>query len=167
VPGVLRDGAQACCTARDDGFGQRLRIAAASHGTIEMNLAEAGYDILTDHFSSLRQCVTRRFVPPGIGTEVIAAEPQLLLAKPCLLRDLEYEATEVRGRHAGIAAELIDLIRRGLDEQGGIECPRLSHGTLNNPRMRRAQGVHTGLLAPLVSRHDVEQRLHRCGDSSG
>src|SRR5690606_13818951 len=77
------------------------------------------------------------------------------------------EPTKVRGRHTGIAAELIDLIRRGLDEQRCIAGARLAHGTLNNSRVRRAQGVHTGRLSPLVPRHDVEQRLHRCGDSSG
>ena len=62
----------------------------------------------------------------------------------------EDEIAELRRSQTGIAAELVDLIRRGFDEHvaavgGGLGDSRLHHGG-----MRRAHGVDANGLTGLV-----------------
>ena len=103
---------------------------------------------------------SRGLGPPGIRTEVIAADPGALRRQAGARRDAVQEAHEVRGPHAGVAAELVDLVRGRLDEQRGAGGLRLAHRALDDRRMRGAQRPDAGGLAARIPRDDVLQRLH-------
>ena len=51
------------------------------------------------------------------------------------------EFSEICGLHAGVAAELVDLIHGGFDEQGKIVSFGLGHGCLNHAGMGAADRI--------------------------
>ena len=73
-----------------------------------------------------------------------------LRGKPDLVRDAEDELTEVRRTQTGVAAELVDLVRRRLDQHVATVGGGLRDGCLDHGRMRRTHGVDTDGFAGLV-----------------
>src|SRR6185295_11706482 len=166
APRRLRDRTElrgALCEGR---LGQWLRVIAARHRTIEMNLAEPRANVVVDHLRRLRQRGCGGLGAPGIRTQMIAAEPEQVHGETDARSDIVDEAPEIRGTHPGIAAELIDLIRSRLDQQRRCARPRFAQRTFDDLRMRRAQRIDADALSSLVPRHDVEESLHACTGSS-
>ena len=98
APARLRAGAE-CRRARgDDLFGQRIRVAGAGHRAIEVDLANARGDVFADEIGRLRHRRLGRLGAPGIGPEVIAADPDARGGKVEPRRDAAQEAHEVGGR---------------------------------------------------------------------
>ena len=75
--GPLGDRAEARGPLSDHFLGRRIRIAGAGHRTIEVNLAKARLCVLADHVAGLPHGQVSRLGTPGVGTEVIAADPEL------------------------------------------------------------------------------------------
>ena len=62
------------------------------------------------------------------------------------------KVTEVRRRHPGIAAVLIDLVRGRLDQRERCAgTPRVAQRRLDHQRMRRTDGKYPAGLARLVA----------------
>jgi hypothetical protein len=61
---------------------------------------------------------------------------------------------ELRRRHARVAAELVDLIRGGLD-QDGVVVQRHLHGGAQHARVAAADAVHAGRFASAVGGDDL------------
>ena len=117
----LGDRGEACRARRDDLVAERGRLAEAAHAGVEMDLREARLDVSRDHrLGPLHRFVGRQMLP-RIGPEVIAAEDEAGKRKPGRPGDLLDEAAEVRRRHAGVAAFLVDLVAGRLDQH-----PRLA-----------------------------------------
>ena len=94
---------------------------------------------------------------------MIAAEPDALDRHADPRGDAVHEDAKPVGPHARIAAELVDLVRGGLDEQRYVVGVRLAQRRLDDERMRRAQRIDTDRRAALVPRDDVDERLHADG----
>jgi hypothetical protein len=86
---------------------------------------------------------------------VIATEPQPVRGKAHAYGQIAHELPKVRGPHPRVTAELIHLVRSGLDEQRRLACLRFTQRAFDHLRMRRAQRIDADALASLVSRHDV------------
>ena len=61
-----------------------------------------------------------RLLLPGAGAQVVAAQHQRSGWKPLPPASRLDEGGEVRRRHAGVAAVLVDLVAGRLDEQGRV-----------------------------------------------
>ena len=145
----------------DDFFRQWIRVALAGHRAIEVNLANARGDVFADEIGRLRHRRPGRLCAPGIGPEVIAADPDAPGGKVEPRRDAAQEAHEVGRAHARVAAELVDLVRGRLDEQRLAGSRGLLHRARDDGRMRGAERPDARRLAALVARDDVEQGFHR------
>ena len=96
------------------------RISAAGHAGVEVNLRKARRNIVSDHLFGANQGLRRRKMLPRIGSEVIAPQHDRLRVVSDLTRDRFNKAGEIGGRHASIAALLVDLIAGCLDDHGPI-----------------------------------------------
>ena len=158
---ALGDRAEARRAPRDRLVGQRCRIVRARHRAIEMDLAEAGANIVLDqHLGPCHRRLGGQRLP-GIGTEMVAAEKNAVPRQADAIRNAMDEVAEVRRLHAGIAAVLVDLVRGRLDQREGRAGPsRMDERRLDHQGMRGANGKHAARLACLVTCDQVENGLH-------
>ena len=99
---------------------QGRRLTGASHAGVEMQLGEAGPGVGLDHrLGPLHRLIGRQMLP-WIGTEMIAAEDHSGGIKADARRDTLHESAEISGRHAGIAALLVDLVAGRLDQDAPV-----------------------------------------------
>ena len=153
--------AQPRCARCDDLVVQRRLVVRARHGAVEMDLAEAGADILFDHHVSARHRFVCRQRLPWIRTKVISAKDNLVRRKACPICNASDEIAELRGLHAGIAAVLIDLVRRRLNQRERNLVPGgVNEGCFNHKRMRGTHGKDAARLSGLVPRDAFDHRLH-------
>ena len=165
APRSFGERTQLCGACGDHRVAQGARIIRAAHRTVEVNLAKAGAHVLGHHRAGLGQRDCSVLALPGVGTQVIAAENQLGAWQRGPLGETENEIAKRCRAHARITAVLIDLVGGGLDhgELAGVGSePQRS---FEHRRVCRAHRVHADRLAGLVSRHDVEQRLHETADT--
>src|SRR6188474_1251047 len=105
------------------------------------------------------------FLPPGVGTKVISAEPYPIGRVADAISDVMHKCPKARRRESGVATELIHLVGRGLDQQRRVARARLVERRLDHERMRRAQRVDTCVLPALVACDELDERRHAEGSS--
>lgn len=118
--GGLGGGGKPRSAFRRHGIWKRHRFAGAAHACIEMQLGEAGPRIGLDHRHGLGHGAFRWQMFPRVWAKVVAAEDDPLLREGDAVGDAGDETGEIGGRHAGIAAVLIDLVAGRLNQQGGV-----------------------------------------------
>ena len=120
---------------------QRLGVVCAGHAGVQVQLHEAGRRIGV--YQVLRQVhgLGGRQVRPRRGAQVVAAQQHAVWRQADAVGDGQHEAAEVGGLHAGVAAELVDLVGGGLHQQRRAVVQRLVHGGLDDQGMGRADGV--------------------------
>src|SRR6187455_504137 len=103
------------------------------------------------------------FLPPGVGTKVISAEPYPIGRVADAISDVMHKCPKARRRESGVATELIHLVGRGLDQQRRAARAGLAQRRLDHERMRRAQRVDTCVLPALVACDELDERRHAEG----
>ncbi|CDG86647.1 hypothetical protein XBFFL1_1600051 [Xenorhabdus bovienii str. feltiae Florida] len=93
-----------------------------------MNFLKPGGYIATNQLIGVYHGLCGGLGLPAVWAEVIAAENQLVEGEMMFIRQLLDKAAEVCGRHASIAAILINLVGGGFDKQGGVGFPGVAHG---------------------------------------
>ena len=159
--GALGDRAEPRRALRHRRVRQRRRIAGAGHRAIEMDLAKARAHIVRDHHLGPLHRLVGRQVLPGVRPEMIAAEHDALHRQTGAAGNRRDKVAEVRRRHPGIAAVLIDLIGGRLDQRKRCAgAPRVAQRRLDHQRVRRADGKYPAGLACLVPADQVEDDPH-------
>jgi hypothetical protein len=106
-----------------------------------MDFVKALADEKPDHIRGMADRLLRAELLPGVRAKMVATEQDALPRKVGSRSNLLHALPKVRGRHSGVAAELIDLIAGSFDQQRAIAHERVPHGGFNDPRMRRTHRV--------------------------
>ncbi len=148
-------------------FGQRAGIVGAGHTGVEVDLGEPGGGIGRDHGTGLVHRGGGGQVPPGVRAEVVAAEDHAVGRHALLAGDAHHEGVEIGGPHACIAAVLIDLIARRLDQDRAPGQMAASQSCPQDHGMRRADGGDAARRSTVLGGdqvgkegHDRESRFH-------
>jgi hypothetical protein len=88
---------------------------------------------------------------PWIRTQVIATEQNPSLGKIDARGYRADESDELRRHHAGVTAELVYLIARGLDAHGRSIFHGLNHRRFDDPRIGGTHGIDADGLVPAVA----------------
>jgi len=99
----------------------------------------------------------------GIGAEfdadawaqMLAADEDALMGEAAGVGDLAHIVDEAGRRDAGVAAELVDLVAGGFDEDGGVARQGLSQAGFDHAGMGGADGRDAEGLAVLLGGYDV------------
>jgi hypothetical protein len=110
---------------------------------IEMDLAEPSRDTLPHQLHGAGHGGGGGRILPGMGTKVIAADYHFFYGKISGGRQGLDEGDVFRGPHAGVTAELVDLVGGGLYQENITVCRRLVDGGFQNGSVRRADGGDT------------------------
>jgi hypothetical protein len=109
-----------------------------------MQLGEARSRIAFDHgFGPLHRLVCRQMLP-RIGAKMIASEDHSGRVKTYMHRDVFHGLAEIGGRHAGVAALLVDLIAGRLDENALARTKRKRQGRFDGDGMGGANRCDAG-----------------------
>ena len=147
---VLGHPKQAGRAARHDFVGEDGRVIRTGHAAVQMDLGVPGFDIRGNENLGVGHCGTGGLALPAVGTEVVATEDDTFTCESARIGYAEHQIAELRRSQTGIAAELIDLIRRGFDEHAAAVRGRLGDSRLHHGGMRRAHGVDANGLTGLV-----------------
>lgn len=152
VRGLFGHPQQPCRAIGHNLVGQDLRVVGAPHAAIEVDLAVAGFDVGRDERVGVGHSHRCRLVLPTVGAQMVTAEDHAVAVESLLVGDVVHQVAEVGGPHTGIAAELVDLVRRRLDEHETVVRGGLHDGCGHHGGMRRAHRVHADRIAGLVLR---------------
>ena len=152
---------------RDDRVVQAPGIVRTGHARIQVYLHEPRLDVAFHEAARLGHRGGGAFVRPADGAQVVAAQHDSINGNSRPFRN----AGEIRGKvarlHARVAAELIHLVGRRLDEQRRPVDVGLHHGGFEHQRMRAANRPDADGISATVAAQHVEQfiqgafRLHR------
>jgi len=107
--------------ARDSfGFGLlgSFGITAVGRAGVKVKLCETGLHVSFDHVAGQLARDARRSVLPRTRSQLMTAENNSARVDVGFVRDVFDQHSECRRRQAGGAAELIDLIAGGFDQDG-------------------------------------------------
>ena len=125
-----------------------------------MNLAEARADIVLDQDFGPRHRLLGGQRLPGIRTEMVPTEQNAISRQAGAIGNAMDKVAEARRFHAGVAAILIDLVGRRLDQRERRSGPQdMAKRRHDHQRMRGADGKYAARLAGLVTRDEVEDGL--------
>ena len=125
-----------------------------------MDLAEARADIVLDQDFGPRHRLLGGQRLPGIGTEMVPAEQNAISRQAGAIGNAMDKVAEARRFHAGVAALLIDLVGRRLNQRERRSGPQdVAKRRLDHQRMRGTDGKYAARLAGLVTRDEVEDGL--------
>ena len=150
--------------ARHDLVGKDGRVVCTRHAAVQVDLGVARLDVRGDQHLGLGHCRTGGFALPTVGTEVVATEDDAFTRESGLIGDAEHQVAELRRTQTGVAAELVDLVRRRFDQHVAAVGGGLCDGRLHHGGMRRAHGVDADGLTGLVPADRVGQPVGRDGD---
>ncbi|SUI47730.1 Uncharacterised protein [Serratia marcescens] len=149
-PGAFRHRAQTRRPLGNRGIPQGRGIIGARHGTIEVNFAKSGANVIVYQGFRQRHRFLSRAILPGVWPQMIATQPHALARQAHFIRQTPQPIAELGRRLAGIAAELIDLVGRRLHQHRRAAGFGLPQRGLQNPGMGRTDGKdpdrHTGLV---------------------
>src|SRR5665647_2835021 len=155
--GVLRDPDQPGSPIRGQVIGNGRRIVSAAEGAVQVDLGETGGDVGGhQHFGVLHRLLCRQ-VPPPVGPQVVAAEHDPVQGQATPSGDAVHKLSEVAGAHAGIAAGLVHLVRRRLDQDVSPCVPGLQDRSLENQRVGGAHRGHADRLSLLLALDHVRK----------
>ena len=136
--GLLCRKRQARCAFGRGCVVERCGLSGTTHRGIEMNLAETSGYIGRDHFFGLLHRLAGMLSAPGIWPKVVAAEDDPFERKLFFCGDAPDQTGKIAGQHAGIAAELVDLVAGRFDHQRVGESCRVARRGPDDKRMRGA-----------------------------
>src|SRR5271157_1106450 len=122
-----------------------------------MNLGIVLADVEPDHLCGMDHGLLGTEFLPGMRAEMIATEQNALARKADSRSNLVHAVAKIRGRHSGVASELIDLIAGSFDEQRVIANGRVPHGGFDNPWVRRTHRVDSTVLFAGTGRSKILQ----------
>ena len=93
-------------------------VVSHLHAGVEVDLGKACAGILVDQLDRVLHGLGLGQLLPRQGAEVVACEDHHVLGQVDVLGHFQDHLIEVCGLHAGVAAELVDLIGGGLDQDG-------------------------------------------------
>jgi hypothetical protein len=105
-----------------------------------MDLAESGRDIFPYQFHGAIHGLGGGCLPPGMGTKMIAADQHILQGIFSGSGQGLNESDEFCGPHAGVTAELVDLVCGGFHQEHITVSRRLFDGGLQNGSVCRTDG---------------------------
>ena len=155
---VFGDAAEAGGTFGDSRVWQRHRITGAAHAAIEVDFFVTGLDVMADEFLAVGHRLVCGQVLPAVRAEVVAAEDGVGVGGQQFF-DL---GDELRRRHAGVAAELIDLVRGGFEQQRRAVFTRQFCGSADDGGVRAAYGNNAAAPVSFVCGDDGRNAIfHR------
>src|SRR5437868_739866 len=105
---------------------------------------------------------------PRVRPEMVAAEHDARGIEPDALGDAAHEGHEIHGRHARVAAVLVDLVAGRLEQH---ECicmfQSMPQSGLDDDGMRAADGRHADGVTLLVARDEILHRVHAPASGAG
>ena len=158
---VFGDPQQAGGPTGDDLVGEDGRIVGAGHAAVQMDLGVARLDVRGDEHVGLGHCRTGGFALPSVRAEVVTAEDDAVSREPGLVGEAEHEIPELRRTQTGVAAELVDLVRRRLDQDVAAVGGGLCNGRLHHGGMGRTDGVDPDGFTGFVPADRVGQPVDR------
>ena len=100
-----------------------------------------------------------RLVRPDERAKVVSAEKDPLGVKVLPRRYAMYIGNKIRGRHARVAAELVDLVRGGLKKQRLARAPAMLHGRSNDQCIGAAHGANGSPAARFVLPDEIGEEI--------
>jgi hypothetical protein len=123
VGGVFQGGGgQGGGAGSGDFVGELRGFSGAAFGAVEVDLGEACGGVVGDHTVGFGHGVGGKEFAPGLRAKVVAAEEDATgvhLGAGCYAID---KADKIGGRQTGVAAVLVDLVRRRLDDDGLVQA---------------------------------------------
>ena len=126
-------------------------IVRNTHAGVQMDLFKAGGDKQLYQLHRFCHGGFFRLVLPGERAEMVTAEDDAVTVKAEAVSNAEYEIPEVRRLHAGVTAELVDLIGCGFDQHAVIKTHGLLEASLDHKTVCRAEGRDARILHPRLS----------------
>jgi hypothetical protein len=139
--------------------GQRNRAAGAGHAAVEVNLEEPGLDVTGHQHRGSVHGLLGPETPPAVGPQMVSAQHDSFPRQAETVRRVEYDVAEVRRPHARVAAELVDLVRRRLQQQRSAVVEGLQHRRLDHQWMHRADRSDANRRPGTVAPDKVEQKI--------
>jgi hypothetical protein len=97
---------------------------------------------------------------------VVATEQDALARQAALVRQPQHQVAELRRPKPRVAAFLVDLVGRCLDQRAAAHRARVLERRAQCQRMRRAYGVDSDGFAGPVAAHELEKCLHVASSGS-
>src|SRR6266700_1069127 len=91
---------------------------------------------------------------------MIAAQQHAVVRQVDGTREFKDPLAKRGGPHAGVAAVLIHLVRRGLDQRQAPRAVRKAQRSLQHQWVRGAHGVYPHWSAGLVTADQIQHRVH-------
>ncbi|KAG1438539.1 hypothetical protein G6F55_013922 [Rhizopus delemar] len=125
-----------------------------------MDLVEAGGDVGLDQHAGVGHRFGGRVLLPGIRAKMITAQDQPLAREPFFICQGADVIAVLRRGHAGVAAELVDLVGGGLDQQHGAVRQCHVHGGAQHLLVAAADAVQADVGTGTVGSKQGLQRGH-------
>ena len=120
-----------------------------------MDLAVPREHTVTNQTGRLGECILGGLVPPGVGSEMVAAKQYLFSRKSQSLCPPTQSFRKITRRLPGISTFLIDLAGCGFDMHDGVVFDSLLQGRVQDPWIGRAHGIGPNCFGPAISPHHV------------
>src|SRR5690606_6071695 len=92
-------------------------VVGASHTGVEMDLLKSRFNIGANLVLGFCHRLLSRFILPAVVSQVVSAYNYQIAVEVALSSQLVDVKPEVERRHSGVAAKLVNLIGRGLNEK--------------------------------------------------
>ena len=94
---------------------------------------------------------------------MVAAQSNAIAREADAIGNVPDECSEIHGRHSRVAAVLVHLVRRRLDQRKRrVVRLGVAKRSLNHQRVRGADGCDADTLARFVPGDEVADDLHAC-----
>ncbi len=127
-----------------------IPVITQVHTGIQVNFAEPGPHIFLHQHLGFGHGFRRRFLPPGVGAQVIAPQDDSILGKARLRRYTCDELHKIPGHHAGVAPVLVHLVARGFDQHSLVVLSAEFQQRFQNELVGAAYGKNAQANACLV-----------------
>src|SRR5271169_3493150 len=124
-----------------------------------MNLGIASQNASTNQFHRLLHRGGRTLAAPDIWPEMVTAKDNSPGRKIHRRRDFLYQSDKPGGRLSGVAAKLIDLVRRRFDQEQAVVTLRLQHACFQHKAVSRADRINADCASMVVLIEDRREPL--------
>lgn len=138
----------------------RFIVVRNAHTGIQMDLGESGQNELAHQLPCVLHRLRLRKRRPRQRPQMVAAKDDLRGVDAGPDDQRLHIGIKIARLHAGVAAELIDLIGRRLDQDGRIALLAALQSRQQDKFIGAAAGVNTGRPALLLCLYDLLYRMH-------